>query len=134
MKRPTLGPEVEPGTYIPLNQPEERGGPFRVYRDGEMEIEEVPTVSLGEYVVLTAQDAFEAGARRVGRLASNVALEARMAVYDKVHGTHFRSLKHEKARIERNLAMARKLGLLTSDDEYVVHYDDPQKFLSRLTV
>lgn len=44
-------------------------------------------------------------------------LQAKMLVFDTLHGTHFRALRNERVRTARKIAFATEIGLLAAKDK-----------------
>jgi hypothetical protein len=78
---------------------------FIVERDGEIDTE----------LSILPPTAVEAAAGRVGdafhRFGSHVRLQTRMAVFDTLHGTHYRRIRNELYAQRRREAFERSIGI-----------------------
>lgn len=82
----------------------EQTKPFIVLRDGELD--EQLSILEPEYSSLDAL------LQRVGTIASSLSLQASMAVYDRLHGTHYRAVRNELVRVQRNHEFEARIGLI----------------------
>jgi len=73
---------------------------FQVYVDGEL-----ITPTIKERVVSHVE-------ARISHVTANIALQARMALYDARYGTHYRQVRNKLAREKRNREFERAIGLV----------------------
>lgn len=73
---------------------------FQVYEDGEL-LQPSLTERLQSHVEAT-----------ISRFTGNIALQARMAVYDTLHGTNYRQVRNQLVREQRNQEFERSVGLV----------------------
>lgn len=75
---------------------------FIVTQDGAVVLDTTPTAT---------ELARERLVSSVGRIYGNVRLEARMVVFDALHGTQYRQIRHDLMREKRLRAFERSIGL-----------------------
>ncbi len=83
--------------------------PFIVTVDGEIdpELSTLPPTAL-EAAAAQVSDAWH-------RFTGHVALQARMATFDALHGTHYRKIRNELAEQQRRERFERSIGLVAVD-------------------
>jgi hypothetical protein len=79
---------------------------INIYRDGELAEEYLP-VQPSHVEAITG-----AIGEALGKFTGNIALQARMATYDALHGTGYRSIRNQLVRENRNKAFEAKIGLI----------------------
>ena len=73
---------------------------FNVYVDGELQEPSLVERSVNHVEAL------------ISRFTGNVALQARMATYDALHGSNYRQIRNDLVREKRNQEFERSIGLV----------------------
>lgn len=76
---------------------------FTVYRDGEPDPEYQPSA---------VDNALEAVRGAVGHVTGAIALQARMATFDVLHGTNYRQIRNQLAEQKKREEFERSIGLV----------------------
>lgn len=78
---------------------------FIITRDGAVTDEFEPSA---------AYKALQLVAAGMKQFMDNVSLEARMAAFDVLHGTHYRAIRHKLIEQQKRAAFERSIGLVAS--------------------
>lgn len=74
-------------------------------------IEQLKREAAAQAVADTLHGARDALTGFVGGVATNIGLEARMFVFDKIHGTNYRGIRHALIEEKRKRAFEESIGL-----------------------